>query len=348
MIDRAIMTDRVRKQVLDYLLGALDDSEMEDVKARLESDPVYRQAMHRARGDMARLGKIGRLQGLKQEITPPPGLAERTCECLFDQAWRLRAATCKPAFRPGSISPLAPTPYSGRRWNWADVVVAAVIFLIAGLLVLPAINSSRFQARVVACQENLRQVGQALTEYSHKNHDLFPVVPAEGNLAAAGVYAPILTQDGFLTESERVLCPDSAQAQQKDFVVPSLDVLRSAGGQELSRIQRKMGGSYGYCLGYFNHGIYQPTRNLNRNYFAVMADAPSDDRLDRQSANHGGLGQNVLFEDLHVEFCTTSRPGNGSDDIYANDNNEVAPGLHRDDSVLAPSGTAPVVCISIP
>ena len=45
MTDRAIMTDRVRQQVLDYLLGALDDSEMEDVQARLKSDPVYRQAI---------------------------------------------------------------------------------------------------------------------------------------------------------------------------------------------------------------------------------------------------------------------------------------------------------------
>ena len=48
-----MMTDRVRQQVFDYLLGALDDSEMEVVKARLGSDPVYRQAMHRARGDVA-------------------------------------------------------------------------------------------------------------------------------------------------------------------------------------------------------------------------------------------------------------------------------------------------------
>ena len=55
MTDRAIMTDRVRQQVLDYLLGVLDDSEMEAVKARLESDPVYRQAMHWARGDVVRL-----------------------------------------------------------------------------------------------------------------------------------------------------------------------------------------------------------------------------------------------------------------------------------------------------
>ena len=138
-----------------------------------------------------------------------------------------------------------------------------------------------------------------------------------------------------------MLCPDSAQAQEKSFRVPSLDELRSAVGQELSRIQQKMGGSYGYCLGYFDHGVYQPTRNLNRDYFAIMADAPSADRPDHQSDNHGGLGQNVLFEDLHIEFCPTTRPGNGNDDIYSNDNHEVAPGLHRDDAVIASSGRPP-------
>ena len=235
------------------------------------------------------------------------------------------------------------TPHSGRRLNWADVGVAAVVFLIAGLLVLPAINGTRFQARVAACQDNLRQVGQALTEYSHKNHDVFPVVPAKGNLAAAGIYAPILTQDGFLAEPAAAALPRLAAGRREGFRVPSLDELRSAVGQGLSRIQQKMGGSYGYCLGYFDHGVYQPTRNLNRDYFAIMADAPSTDRPDHQSDNHGGLGQNVLFEDMHIEFCSTTRPGNGSDDIYANDNHEVAPGLHRDDSVIASSGTAPVV-----
>ena len=317
MTDRAIMTDRVRQQVLDYLLGALDDAEMEAVKARLESDPVYRQAW-----DRARLRHVPAARHEASGCRPAAGAGRADLRFpVFDPARRLRAS-----LRPRSMTPAPATPHSGSRLNWADVGVAAVIFLIAGLLVLPAINSTRFQARVTACQDNLRQVGQALTEYSHKNHDLFPVVPAEGNLAAAGIYAPILTQDGFLTEPERLLCPDSAQAQQKGFRVPSLDELRSAVGQELSRIQQKMGGSYGYCLGYFDHGVYQPTRNLNRDYFAIMADAPSSDRPDHQSDNHGGVGQNVLFEDLHIEFCLTTRPGNGSDDIYANDNHEVAPG----------------------
>jgi hypothetical protein len=325
------MTDRVRQQVLDYLLGALDDSEMEAVAARLESDPVYRQALHWARGCVIRL------DGTRCKVSPPPGLAERTCEFLFDPARRLRAA-----FRPRSMTPVNPVPHSGRRVSWADVGVAAAIFLVAGLLVLPAINGTRFQARVTVCQDNLRQVGQALTEYSHKNHDVFPVVPPQGNLAAAGIYAPILTQEGYLAEPQRVLCPDSAQAEQEGFRVPSLEELRSAVGQRLSQIQRKMGGSYGYCLGYFDHGVYRPTRNLNRNYFAIMADAPSADRPDHQSDNHGGLGQNVLFEDAHVEFCCTTRPGDGSDDIFSNDNHEVAPGLHRDDAVVASSGTAPL------
>ena len=61
-----------------------------------------------------------------------------------------------------------------------------------------------------------------------------------------------------------------------------------------------MGGSYGYCIGYVDQGVYQPTRNLGRPGFAIMADAPCEDRPGRQSDNHGGRGQNVLFEDGHV------------------------------------------------
>jgi anti-sigma factor RsiW len=327
-----MMTDRVRRQVLDYLLGALDDAETAAVQARLESDPVYRDALDWARGRLVRLASS------RRAAAPPPGLAERTCEFLFDPARRLRAA-----FRWRSMTPPPALSHGGSRLNRTDAGVAAVIFVIAGLLVAPAIHGMRFQARLTTCQDNLRQVGRALAEYSHKNHDLFPAVPAKGNLAAAGIYAPVLAQDGFLTGPEAVLCPDSPQAQQKDFRVPSLDELRGAVGQDLSRIQHEMGGSYGYCLGYFDHGVYQPTRNLNRDYFAIMADAPTDDRPDHQSGNHGGLGQNVLFEDMHVEFCSTTRPGIGNDDIYANDDNEVAPGLHCDDSVIASSGTAPAV-----
>jgi type II secretory pathway pseudopilin PulG len=329
------MTDRVRQQVFDYLLGTLDESEMEDLRARLEHDPAYRHAMRLASRD------LGRLRGLKCEVPVPPRLAERTCDLVFNPRERLRRSRLR------AMTAQPTTLAATGRSNWIDVAVAGVIFLIAGLLILPAINSSRYQARITACQGNMRNVGQALSEYSHRNNEVFPAVPAQGNLAADGIWAPVLKEQGFLPEPQQVLCPESPQAQQADFRIPTLDELRKAAGQELARIQQKMGGSYGYCLGYSDHGIFQPTRNLNRDYFAILADAPSD-RPDHQSANHGGLGQNVLFEDLHVEFCSTTRPGNGLDDIYTNDNHEVAPGLHRDDSVIASSGTVPVVYISLP
>jgi hypothetical protein len=337
MADRANSSDRVRQQVLDYMFGALDDSEMEVVRARLESDPVYRQAMRRANSEMVRL------QGLGRHAAAPPHLAGRTCEYVFDPLRRLRGIRCR-----RSMTPASALPQCASRLSWADMGVATLIFAIAGLLIIPAVNGMRYQSRVTACKDNLRQVGQALAEYSHRNNELFPLVPAEGNLAVAGIYAPILAQNGFLTEPERVLCPDSAQAGQKGFRFPSLDELRSSAGQGLSDAQQKMGGSYGYCLGYFDNGVYTATRNLNRVSFALMADAPSPDRPYHQSASHGGLGQNVLFEDLHVEFCSTTRPGDGADDIFANDNNEVAPGLHRNDAVIAPSGTGPNVFVSLP
>ena len=172
--------------------------------------------------------------------------------------------------------------------------------MIAGLLVLPAINGTRFQARVTACQDNLRQVGQALTEYSHRTTTSFPRFPPRATWRRPESCARSCGR-GFSCRARTGALSRLAAGPAEGFRVPSLDELRSAVGQELSRIQQKMGGSYGYCLGYFDHGVFQPTRNLNRDYFAIMADAPSDDRPDHQSDNHGGLGQNVLFEDLHVD-----------------------------------------------
>ncbi|MEI8371328.1 MAG: hypothetical protein WCJ35_00685 [Planctomycetota bacterium] len=131
------MADRVRQHVLDYLLGALDDSEMEAVKARLESDPVYRRAMYLAKGNMARFGNLMRAGGMRRDIVPPPRLAERTCEFLFTRRLRF-------ALRSRSSTPLSGTTRSRSRLNLADLGVAVAIFVIAGFLVLPAIHDTRF------------------------------------------------------------------------------------------------------------------------------------------------------------------------------------------------------------
>jgi hypothetical protein len=325
------MTGRVREQILDYLLGSLDESEMAEVRARLESDPEYRDELLLVRRD------LGQLRRVKRETPVPDQLAARTCKAVFDPIERLRSSKCMRR----TMTPVAAGAGPGRRLRVTDVALTVAIFLAAGLLIVPAINGSRFQYRVIGCQRNLLDVGVALAEHSHRNHEVFPPVPARGNLAADGIWAPVLQEEGLLIEPQKLLCPETPLAQQNDFQIPSLDSLRKAAGQQLTSIQQKMGGSYGYCVGYFDHGILQPTRNYNRDYFAIMADAPSN-LPDHQSINHDGLGQNVLFEDMHIEFCSTTRPGDGRDDIFTNYQHMVAPGLDREDSVLASSGFVPI------
>ena len=45
------------------------------------------------------------------------------------------------------------------------MVVAAGIFIAASLLFFPAMNQSRFAARLTGCKNNLRQVGLGLDMY---------------------------------------------------------------------------------------------------------------------------------------------------------------------------------------
>jgi len=326
------MTDAVREQVLGYLLGALDDAEMEQVRARLDSEEAYRL-------EWRALGRqLEQLEAGRAGLDLPPGLAQRTCQFVFSH---LRSSPRRRASR--AISPQAVPPSWTSRVRLLDVAVAVAVFVLAGLLTLPALQSNRFHSRLTICRDNLRELGTMLTVYSQANHDRFPQVPTEGKLAAAGIYAPILVRSGLLSEARRVVCPDSPLAAASDFRVPTVAELQAADATTADRLRQQMGGSYGYCIGYLDHGALEPTKNLSRAGFAIMADAPLEDRPDRQSDNHGGRGQNVLFEDGHVRFLTTSRPSGMSDDIFANDDDLVAAGVHRDDAVIASSGVTPIV-----
>jgi hypothetical protein len=325
------MSDPSYQQLLGYVLGALDDAEAETVAARLQDDPdFYAQWLELRR-------QVDQWQVPLAADEPPAGLAERTCRYVFAHG-RPRSAS-----PPAVLTPVTATAVGTGRTHWIDVMIAASVLAIAALALVPAVHSSRFQARLAACKDNLRQLGYALTGYSDRHSGVFPAVPAQGRLAAAGIYAPTLYSAGYLTETPRVICPDTSLAEQKDFRIPSLDELQAAPSTEVAQWRPRMGGSYGYCLGYLDDGVFRPTKNLRRSYFAVMADAPSGNLCNLQSDNHGKRGQNVLFEDGHVDFLTTTHAAAaGNDDIFVNDAHLVAAGLRRDDAVIAPSATAPI------
>ena len=71
------------------------------------------------------------------------------------------------------------------RFSWLDLSVATSICLIAVLLVFPAIQDSRYNARRTGCQNNLRMIGLALAHITDQpsSQAAFPYCLVQRELA---------------------------------------------------------------------------------------------------------------------------------------------------------------------
>ncbi len=314
----------MREQLLGYLLGALEPTEHEMVEARLADDPALQEDLMRLRDKVAPLAADDE----HEDYEPPVGLAARTCNFVAARAGQ----------PPQPAADLVPAG----SWRLQDLLVAGGICIAASLLVFPAISHSQFKARLTACQNNLREIGTALTHYSQAHKGYFPLVPQQGKLAVAGAYAPMLREAGFLEDPAHLICPESPLAQQRDYNLPSMEEIEAAPAKRLPRLHCRLGGSYGYSLGYVLNGGYHGHRNRGRSHFALMADAP-DDEISGRSGNHGACGQNVLFEDMHVGFLKSCRLRECDDHIYVNTHGIVGAGIGPDDAVIGRSSAPPVI-----
>lgn len=322
------MSDPLQERLLGYVLGALDEAERQQVEESLRNDPRLRRELSRAERSL----KI--LEGTRWDYPPPPGLVERTCAMV---ARRGRSGSRK------AMSPVSGPAVAATAASWPDLAMSGTVILVAALLVAPAVLQTRFQSHIVHCQNNLRELGVSLINYSQFHRGEFPPVPSQGKLATAGIFAPTLLREGFLRETQQLICPSSSLGRRTKRI-PSWDELQTAGEDRLSELRRQMSGSYGYSLGYTDQrGVYHSTRNLGRAQFALAADAPSSDHPEHQSLNHAGRGQNVLFEDGHVRFTTCSRPDGSADDIFLNRYGLVGAGVGADDAVIGPSEARPLL-----
>lgn len=312
----------MRERLLDYLLGELEPSERSAVDDALRLDAQLRRDLETLRRCLEPL------EADTGHISPPEGLARRTCELVERRSY---------------ISPRDALAAPAGNWSLQDMVVAAAVLLAAALIFFPAINHSRYNAQLAGCQNHLRQIGFALGQYSEHHHGYFPYVPPQGHFAAAGIYAPTLLQAGYLRDKSVFLCPASSLPQSQRFHVPSFRELEVADGPQLQRFQRLMGGSYGYSLGHMADGHYRGTKNKGRETFAVMSDSPSLYLARHQSDNHGGSGQNVLFESGRVSFLTTCNAAGSHDNLFLNEDGFVAAGKHLNDAVIGSSFMPPNV-----
>lgn len=322
----------MREDLVGYLLGALDTVERRRIEQSLAASPELCQQLEQIRQCLEPL------ETLKDEQVPPPGLAERVCDSiarhdldnqpvprLLEQA---RHQSCEAV----------------ASWSVADALVVALVAVTAFTLFVPALINSRYQARKLACQENLRTLGVDLITFSDRQGDRrFPYVPLSGPRAFAGIFAPTLLDSQMLSSHDsRLICPGSALAEhQGGWYVPSLRQVDAAQGRQVAALRDQAGGSYAYCIGYFDKDSYQVNRNLGRSRFAILADAPSVHLRGRVSANHGGRGQNICYEDGHVAFVTDPHVG-GGDDPLRNRLGFAEAGVDRDDAVILRSEMQPL------
>jgi prepilin-type processing-associated H-X9-DG protein len=132
-------------------------------------------------------------------------------------------------------------------------------------------------------------------------------------------------------------------AAKRVFIrVPTMCELEAASGKERCMWRRLMGGSYAYQMGYIEGDRHCAIRNEGSCRKAVLADAPSGKHVNLQSANHGGCGQNVLYQDGHVGYQKKCTPTETAEDhLYLNDEGKEAAGLGRFDTVLGRSEATP-------
>lgn len=332
----------MHEDLLGYLLGALSDDEQRCVEEALAVDPRLRSELERLRASLEPL------DSLSDQQSPPSGLVDRTLDAIERHEEANRPAP-RGVSRSRAAAPAAEAQDgSVLHAGLSDVshgIVLALVGLVAATLLLPALANSRYQARINGCQNNLRVIGNLLIDDSLRHDGSYILVPLSGNRAFSGIYAPkLLEQQLISADTTSLICPGVGRSEQwESWSVPTLERIDKATGAELDRLQRQAGGSYAYIVGYVDEqGCYRPIRNQSRPNFPLLGDAPSFHLEGRQSANHGGRGQNIFFEDGRVRFVTKLEHLVADDPIRNRCGNPEY-GLDADDAVMLPSSMPPVI-----
>ncbi len=320
------MTDPIREQLIGYLLGADEPAERALVKDHLERDESLRHDLEVLRGG---------LEPLAADQAPyeaPVGLAQRCCDYVFSRTEVMPAALSAQGGTTTRVS---------RRWSWTELSVGAAIAAAVAVFLLPKIYQSQIQSQVLACQNNLKNVGLATASYTDKHGGYYPVAQPGDRITAAGMWAPMLESQNLLSKPGReVICPSSSLADDSQFHEPTLEEVQAMSAAQLAQMLPRLS-SYGFTLGYRENGQgpYKMQKNQHREHFAVASDAPGPNGTN--SVNHGGRGQNVLFDDQHVQFLKTTQASPDDESIFSNANHEVAPGLNANDAVIVQSQVSP-------
>ncbi len=305
-------------QMLDYTLNQVDDPTRDSLANALSLDPELADRVHR-------LGRqVRHLLDDRDEIEVPEGLGVRTIAAIE----RVRA-------RPQTIEF---TP-SRTRFRLADFAVAASVFFAAILTLSAPLLRSRMQMDRTVCASNLGRLGVSLGMYK-TTHDGHPLVPAS---LPVGTYGLMLQDSKALDDTNILLCPSAARGRGL-LRLPGYDRFRQMAKESPAECRDLVGSHFAYNVGYHRADMSAaPVSSTAGSLMPITADGPgrsSEGRvLNGNSPNHGGRGQNVLYADGHLEWRRNRWVSTQDTDLYLNEAEQHAAGLHAADSALMSSAS---------
>lgn len=229
----------MQEDLIGYLLGALEPDEMRRIERWLQESEEARERLAELERALGFFGDsetpVESCENVESDEVemPPADLVSRTLAALpplpparesnqlnddaaLDQPlaeslqWQENGSMDLPQVSLSPSTESSDAHRLGLRDWFASVAAACVVVAIT----IPSLVEGRFLARKQACQDNLRELGIAMTQFVNRNAEQrLPSIAADGYQAFAGMYAPRLREAGLLSDDQTTLCPSLERDQ---------------------------------------------------------------------------------------------------------------------------------------
>ena len=316
-------------------MNVLDDDTHRQVELYLETHPDAVEKLEQLRRGAEPLAWD------EDGIDPPPNLVIGTLGLVAEHAANEKL---RPKPKPEPVRPA--TTFRFPLWRRLDVLIAASLLLAVVGIGAPWLYEVQFLRNRKQCQDNLAEVYKGLRVYTDRHGGKFPSVKEVGDKkpdrAVAGLVVPMLISSGYIKKFWPH-CPGSPEKKWKRIKYEH--ALYKLSDEEFEKQSDQFLPTYGYALGYRdeNGQIHGPNFNHDKynRQLALMADENSEHEFLKNSPNHLGRGQNILFQDGHVNFYTIPQSGFDGDNLYCNKYNKQEAGHGISDVVIGHSSSRP-------